>query len=104
MYRPRAPRYLHSLPTRRSSDLGGLLGLRPDHHARGVAEQQERQVEGVAELHEARRLVRAVAVDGAGQVARDRKSTRLNSSHANNSYGVFCLKKKNITISVVSSC
>src|SRR3712207_7869228 len=29
--------------------------------------------------------------------ARDRKSTRLNSSHANISYAVFCLKKKNDT-------
>src|SRR3712207_7744094 len=29
-----------------------------------------------------------------GAVARDRKSTRLNSSHANISYAVFCLKKK----------
>src|SRR3712207_7924430 len=28
-------------------------------------------------------------------VATDRKSTRLNSSHANISYAVFCLKKKN---------
>src|SRR3712207_7029681 len=27
-------------------------------------------------------------------VAADRKSTRLNSSHANISYAVFCLKKK----------
>src|SRR6202021_1239493 len=27
--------------------------------------------------------------------SRDRKSTRLNSSHANISYAVFCLKKKN---------
>ena len=26
----------------------------------------------------------------------DRKSTRLNSSHANISYAVFCLKKKKI--------
>src|SRR3712207_8158164 len=36
--------------------------------------------------------------DGAGGKARgsegDRKSTRLNSSHANISYAVFCLKKK----------
>src|SRR5258707_9465802 len=33
---------------------------------------------------------------------RDRKSTRLNSSHANISYAVFCLKKKknaNLTLS-----
>src|SRR3712207_7646916 len=28
----------------------------------------------------------------------DRKSTRLNSSHANISYAVFCLKKKKIRI------
>src|SRR5947209_15489411 len=28
-------------------------------------------------------------------VCTDRKSTRLNSSHANISYAVFCLKKKN---------
>src|SRR3712207_8584668 len=28
------------------------------------------------------------------QVLADRKSTRLNSSHANISYAVFCLKKK----------
>src|SRR3712207_7987896 len=33
------------------------------------------------------------AVGGRGR-ARDRKSTRLNSSHANISYAVFCLKKK----------
>src|SRR5439155_8948736 len=30
----------------------------------------------------------------AGAVARDRKSTRLNSSHVAISYAVFCLKKK----------
>src|SRR5258707_8458392 len=29
---------------------------------------------------------------------RDRKSTRLNSSHANISYAVFCLKKKNVSV------
>src|SRR5258707_10755217 len=28
-------------------------------------------------------------------IGTDRKSTRLNSSHANISYAVFCLKKKN---------
>src|SRR5258707_3170721 len=30
----------------------------------------------------------------AGGIKTDRKSTRLNSSHANISYAVFCLKKK----------
>src|SRR3712207_7679927 len=29
-----------------------------------------------------------------GGAGKDRKSTRLNSSHANISYAVFCLKKK----------
>src|SRR3712207_9111270 len=33
----------------------------------------------------------------AAGVAEDRKSTRLNSSHANISYAVFCLKKKKKT-------
>src|SRR3712207_7471827 len=36
-----------------------------------------------------------VGHDAADLVDRDRKSTRLNSSHANISYAVFCLKKKN---------
>src|SRR2546422_6981029 len=31
-------------------------------------------------------------------IGRDRKSTRLNSSHGYISYAVFCLKKKKITI------
>src|SRR2546422_3652378 len=31
------------------------------------------------------------------EAARDRKSTRLNSSHGYISYAVFCLKKKNST-------
>src|SRR3712207_6848418 len=38
-----------------------------------------------------RRLLRREQVS----VRVDRKSTRLNSSHANISYAVFCLKKKN---------
>src|SRR3712207_8530801 len=36
-------------------------------------------------------LAKAAAL---GLTAADRKSTRLNSSHANISYAVFCLKKK----------
>src|SRR3712207_7452563 len=38
----------------------------------------------------------ADAADVLGLVHEDRKSTRLNSSHANISYAVFCLKKKEI--------
>src|SRR3712207_6855019 len=45
-------------------------------------------------LHLAQRLLEgSEEVLGVGDVA-DRKSTRLNSSHANISYAVFCLKKK----------
>src|SRR5690348_18197446 len=38
---------------------------------------------------------RSLAID-----ARDRKSTRLNSSHPSISYAVFCLKKKNKIITI----
>src|SRR3712207_6998142 len=40
-------------------------------------------------------ILGAAAVLLAGLRREDRKSTRLNSSHANISYAVFCLKKKN---------
>src|SRR3712207_9326479 len=47
------------------------------------------------------RLAAFGSADGGGRAVlgerdrhRDRKSTRLNSSHANISYAVFCLKKK----------
>src|SRR5437764_11482612 len=48
----------------------------------------------------------APAADRTGYVAadlpnRDRKSTRLNSSHRCISYAVFCLKKKNATQQVM---
>src|SRR3712207_8768727 len=43
----------------------------------------------VQEQRRNRLLLRAVK-----RIRRDRKSTRLNSSHANISYAVFCLKKK----------
>src|SRR3712207_7787400 len=36
--------------------------------------------------------------------ALDRKSTRLNSSHANISYAVFCLKKKNQLSLTCTTC
>src|SRR3712207_8625043 len=38
----------------------------------------------------------------AAGVNRDRKSTRLNSSHANISYAVFCLKKKKINKVIIT--
>src|SRR3712207_8942100 len=46
---------------------------------------------GGAAAAAARRALRGAAAPREGA---DRKSTRLNSSHANISYAVFCLKKK----------
>src|SRR5690348_17916380 len=37
-----------------------------------------------------------------GRCGRDRKSTRLNSSHPSISYAVFCLKKKNLYLTELS--
>src|SRR3712207_7270173 len=65
-------------------------GRRPctrDAHARGRQSDGRRRAADRAPEEEGRR--------GAAQLRReDRKSTRLNSSHANISYAVFCLKKK----------
>src|SRR2546427_6567183 len=36
-----------------------------------------------------------------GEISRDRKSTRLNSSHSQISYAVFCLKKKKKKIEII---
>src|SRR3712207_8285956 len=56
-----------------------------------------------ADPSSAARAVHAVIPQRAGNGATagrgvDRKSTRLNSSHANISYAVFCLKKNNIQV------
>src|SRR5206468_11495998 len=79
-YRCGHPRDLHSFPTRRSSDLPLCLRVarvqlqvEADAHMRVLARELGRQHPHV----------------------RDRKSTRLNSSHDQISYAVFCLKKKN---------
>src|SRR3712207_8288550 len=55
------------------------------------------ETSGPTEVHPRtiRRLGEALSVDPASLTPKeDRKSTRLNSSHANISYAVFCLKKK----------
>src|SRR3712207_8082867 len=53
------------------------------------------------DAHAQRRLVRGD--DGVLERHLDRKSTRLNSSHANISYAVFCLKKKKSYLSYRSN-
>src|SRR2546430_6830356 len=42
-------------------------------------------------------VIERIDVRNGGRHHRDRKSTRLNSSHSQISYAVFCLKKKNQT-------
>src|SRR5438874_6632873 len=81
-------RHLHSFPTRRSSDLPHQHGhrdgvLAQDQHLRAVG-----VAEGVQRVHNA--VLQGQLVDE----GLDRKSTRLNSSHVEISYAVFCLKKK----------
>src|SRR2546428_9153045 len=84
-------RNLHSFPTRRSSDLQGTEAELADvDGVGGVAASALPTPQTVQFLH------RAVSI-GRGFEPRvlDRKSTRLNSSHDQISYAVFCLKKKN---------
>src|SRR2546421_8426618 len=64
----------------------------PGHHARDGA----KRAQGAGRREEARDYTRR----GAG----DRKSTRLNSSHDQISYAVFCLKKKKTEESDTSTC
>src|SRR5206468_12036724 len=101
IYLSSSPPYPHSFPTRRSSDLlrGHVLVdvveiQRPDHPTHGYV----RDHLGEAEACEVRagrveRLPDEVVDRNVDQVG-DRKSTRLNSSHDQISYAVFCLKKK----------
>src|SRR3712207_8222808 len=48
-------------------------------------------------------LAQQVPPPRAAALEADRKSTRLNSSHANISYAVFCLKKKILIAACISS-
>src|SRR3712207_8715074 len=52
------------------------------------------RAEQLRERREAKRRAFGAVLRSKDADARDRKSTRLNSSHANISYAVFCLKKK----------
>src|SRR3712207_7111243 len=67
-----------------------------DRSGDGPAEQGRRVACRVHEVAFTRRGRQA----GPAGVEQDRKSTRLNSSHANISYAVFCLKKKKTSLRV----
>src|SRR5439155_24798457 len=91
---------LPSFPTRRSSDLPGL-GRSDERRAlvRGLLERLDVPVvvdaDGLFGLEPVERTAPTVLTPHAGELGRDRKSTRLNSSHVARSYAVFCLKKQN---------
>src|SRR6202042_3586658 len=53
----------------------------------------DRSEEHTSELQSRRDLVCRLLLDKSSDVCSDRKSTRLNSSHVEISYAVFCLKK-----------
>src|SRR5439155_26305411 len=88
-------RVLHSFPTRRSSDLH--LDVLTLSRLGGAG-----QVTTLPDGRVMRGVVRGEYFPGLGEelltltgsTLRDRKSTRLNSSHVAISYAVFCLKKK----------
>src|SRR5207253_11432763 len=99
-----APRHLHSFPTRRSSDLSHPVPVpapegitfRVEAPTRFVVEGIDKQQVGevAAKIRKLRRPdpYKGKGVRYQGEVIRrDRKSTRLNSSHVAISYAVFCL-------------
>src|SRR5437762_11413923 len=76
----------HSFPTRRSSDLSPL---RPSERARAAWLSEHPLTTATDTV--------AMTIVGPARgdtIGRDRKSTRLNSSHRCISYAVLCLKKK----------
>src|SRR5688572_32577906 len=84
-----AHRDLHSFPTRRSSDL--TLTSQRLVARYGMLRRRDQQVylAAVRNVEIRQSLLQRVLRSG-----KDRKSTRLNSSHSQISYAVFCLKKK----------
>src|SRR3712207_7605777 len=79
----------------RSGDRAGAPALRGEGHGDRLARRPAPGRPRIREGAPGRAVV--------PRSARDRKSTRLNSSHANISYAVFCLKKKNTPAPLYSS-
>src|SRR5690625_6363762 len=91
IYRAVASRHLHSFPTRRSSDLLPKLKYL-------ILQNRLLLLVLLSTLPFILPLSRLFLLF----FQKDRKSTRLNSSHVAISYAVFCLKKKNINIKHIS--
>src|SRR5256885_12250197 len=74
------------------SDLRGIAAGAASREARRAARTRPEPLEGDATRGEVVLLCRFEDCDG--KTHRDRKSTRLNSSHLVISYAVFCLKRQ----------
>src|SRR3712207_5227315 len=84
-----------------TQDMMGMSSIewsRNMHEELGVKMPPEEISAAVVERMEELYREHLPLIPGAREAVEDRKSTRLNSSHANISYAVFCLKKKNIQI------
>src|SRR5690349_22481733 len=96
---PRAPLFpyttlFRSLAARLLPQARHVVGVGQEarvQHQVGVRGEPELEAEGEQAEMGARASVEAEDLAQAGP---DRKSTRLNSSHVESSYAVFCLKKK----------
>src|SRR5258707_8385956 len=82
-------------PTRRSSDLGLIAPLLILSGAAAAAPATSNVVQTTTQFTP--KMLQCDSPDPARAIGgcEDRKSTRLNSSHANISYAVFSFKKKN---------
>src|SRR5205814_5552047 len=95
-------RDLHSFPTRRSSDLPANrtpAARRKSWSRRGAVrgdpcQEHDRKRQIAQSRSKLKRLISGNNQAVLKDKSRDRKSTRLNSSHLGISYAVFCLKKK----------
>src|SRR5690349_24128959 len=86
-------RDLHSFPTRRSSDLENNRLATTCGSAHGS--YCPASSTSTLFFYDVAADVSWIGAAALGAVDLDRKSTRLNSSHVEISYAVFCLKKKN---------
>src|SRR3712207_8480364 len=93
---PRSTLFPYTTLFRSRRALTALLAISVDSASggsgAGAAYQLLRAFDAVAEVSAGGDVGEVYAE--ADEHLRDRKSTRLNSSHANISYAVFCLKKK----------
>src|SRR2546427_936494 len=94
-----APRDVRSHPGSGLPDGGAALAEGNPHVGRflGGIEAAPRARARLASHRGRDRPVRSGAAPRTGRSRPDRKSTRLNSSHSQISYAVFCLKKKKTT-------